>query len=387
MKKLFISSVLFISLLNAFEISYRIQGLGSAFAYLIPDYETDLYRNPEWLGKKTLGIAFRSPYYSYGKRPLALVILCKGFGWYGRYWPSYSYSLQTNPGSNDWIKQNSFNMHFSDLWMVRIKGEVWNIYNEGTMQFYNSYDSYNHRTSNRTIEYFYKSSGGFQLSRTLYLTIMPALGIYNKFSETSTFADIDQLLLISSGRLSLFYRNMVAENKFTSWYIDIGGPVTTDEISALPYSIYLGLYDIDRRSRLLGGALLLQLGWAKSLPIDDRSFVALGFKEDLSYQWTEQADTILYLRGLRNSVSLPMAVEYRMKNMALRFGVNLTYTFKDNREYDNSYLLKESLSHELGYSYSFGLGWQPKEKFAIDLQNHGNMANVTSWSIYLKYLF
>lgn len=386
MKKLLISSVLFISLLNAFEISYRIQGLGSAFAYLIPDYETDLYRNPEWLGKKTLGIAFRHPYYAPNK-PLALVILSKGFGWYGRYWPSYSYSLETYPNSYDWIKQNVFSMHFSDLWMVRIKGEVWNIYNEGTMQFYGSNDSYNHRTFNRTIEYFYKSSGGFKLSRTLYLTIMPALGIYNKFSETSTFTDIDQLLLISSGRLSLFYRNITEENKFTSWYIDIGGPVTTDEISALPYSIYLDLHDIDRRSKLLGGALLLQLGWAKSLPIDDRSFVALGFKEDLSYQWTEQADTILYLRGLRNSLSLPMAVEYRIKTMALRFGVNLTYTFKDNREYDNSYLLNERLSHELGYSYSFGLGWQPKEKFVIDLQNTGNLANVRSWSIYLKYLF
>lgn len=387
MKKLLMILIVFVSLLNGFEISYRIQGLGSTFAYLIPDHETDLYRNPEWLSKKTIGVSYTRPYYSVGHKPLALVLLLKGFGWYGRYWPSYSSSLETSQGSNDWIKQNVLDIYFSDLWMVRIKGDVWNIYNDGSMRFYELTDSYDHKTYDRTIEYFLKSAGGFSLGKKLYLSIIAALGIYNKYSESGMLTELDQLLLISSGRLGLFYRNEAAGNKFTSWYIEVGGPLTTGEIDALPYSVYRELYESDRRSRILGGAFLAKLGWAKSLPIDENSFVALGFKEDFSYQWTQQADTILYLHGIRNTFALPLAVEYYIKNVALRFGVYLKYTFADNREFNDDYTLKENLSHNLAYSYSFGLGWEPRKNLVIDLQNTGNLTILTSWSIYFKYLF
>ncbi|GAI26330.1 unnamed protein product, partial [marine sediment metagenome] len=58
MNRLLIILLVIICFAHAIEFSQRIQALGTDFAYLIPDYETDLYRNPQLLDRGLTGITY-----------------------------------------------------------------------------------------------------------------------------------------------------------------------------------------------------------------------------------------------------------------------------------------------------------------------------------------
>jgi len=372
---------------NAIEFSYRIQGLGTEFAYLIPDYETDLYRNPELLGRKILGIAYDR--YWYTSTPLTLLFLLRGFGIYGEYWPDYNYELRS---SNTWQSLSSFTFKFEDLWMLRIKNEVWNLYNDGQILVSEQQDSYGDRTLDRTIEYFLSASGNYKIGRRFTIHIKPGAGLYGKWGETYYYQTAEQLIVISSGRIGLSYRNAPVANRFSSWFIDFGGPVSAGEINELPYSIYLDMYEHDRKIKYFANSFILKIGWARGIPLHENSFVAIGLKDDFLYQRTEQggtdyADTVLYFSASTNTFTFPIAVEYIINKISLRFVARLSYLFKDYRTSNDLGLISEDLSHDLSFGYSFGIGWQPHGCVFIDLYNRGNLSEIGHWSIYFKYLF
>ena len=79
MNKYLVVLLAFASLCFAMQYSLRIQALGTDFAYLIPDYETDLYHNPNLMGEKLNGISYEPGL----SAPVTMRVLTKRFGWFG----------------------------------------------------------------------------------------------------------------------------------------------------------------------------------------------------------------------------------------------------------------------------------------------------------------
>jgi hypothetical protein len=73
--------------------------------------------------------------------------------------------------------------------------------------------------------------------------------------------------------------------------------------------------------------------------------------------------------------------------IAFRFGTRFHYDFQSLRTTDDNVLSKQRIEHELGYGYSFGIGWQPHKDFALDIYNNASLSNLRDWAIYVKYLF
>jgi len=74
MVKLTVFFFLFVRLSYGIEYSLRIKALGTDFAYLVPDYETDLYQNPQLLGEKLTGVCFEPDL----NEPLTLRVYANG---------------------------------------------------------------------------------------------------------------------------------------------------------------------------------------------------------------------------------------------------------------------------------------------------------------------
>ncbi len=381
MNRLLIILLVIICFAHAIEYSHRIQALGTDFAYLVPDYETDLYRNPQLLTQKLAGISYDAN----SSEPLTLIFSSNRFGIYGKYWPSYSYKLIST--ENGWTGLKSSTFYVEDLWMLKIKNEVWNIYNEGyfSRDEYFTSDGYNSLT--KMFEYIIKAQTSYNIGKSFNIDIKAAAGFYERISQTDYYDIYNQRVGLLTGRIGLFYRNNPLENKFTSWFIDLGGPITTSEIRALPYSIYADMYEYERKLKYFANTFISRISWAKGLPINDKSFVVIGWHDDFLYQRAEQTDTNITLCGIRNTLSFPLAVECVINKFSLRFGTKLCYEYEYLKESSNTAIVSQDISHQINYDYSFGLGWQPNEHFVIDLYNNSDLANLRNWSIYLKYLF
>lgn len=389
MKKLFtLFFFVLVCLTYGIEHSLRIKSLGTDFAYLIPDYETDLYQNPQLLGEKLSGISFEPGL----NEPLTMRFLSRRFGLCSKYWGSYYSEKHSYYGLT-----NCKYININDLWMLDLRGkiwkfladEVWNWYND---LFYNVYDRYynsNDYHYNRMVKYLFSANGANRLHRLISLQYRTCGGILNHYEINKYYSDksiCEHWLLLISGKLGVFYHNAEASNHFTSWYAEIGGPVANSEIDALPYSVFSDLsQDFDFRYTYFAKTFVGKIGWAKAIPINNNSFVAIGLCEHFLLQRTDRADTNIELRGLRNVLSIPIAMEYKVGKITLRTGTKVFYTINSNREWNSDSTLIYINEHKLNFGYSFGLSWQPDKHWAIDLYNNSDLSSINSWAIYLKH--
>lgn len=391
MKRIILIALLALCLGWAIEYSLRIKSLGTDFAHLIPDYETDLYNNPRSIGTSLVGVRF-DPYAS---MPLTGIALSKRFGWYGKYWGSSIFELRDR--SYGWESNTGFRIDFEDLWMLDMRGhiwkifeDVWHLYNDGYYKSQEYENSNNLSSREQNLAYFLKVQGEqHKFTENLALHGMAGGAYYWKRTQENEINLLDQHFLILSFRFKLFYRNAPTPNKFTSWFIDIGGPRSTEEIDALPYSIYLRAPDDEfgLQPVFSANALITSMAWAKGYPLEENGFFAIGIRDDLLYQNMEhaQADSIMIF--LRNKLSIPLAVEYIINRVSVRFGTVFYSEYKNNKKENDEIIFRQTISHSLNYNYSFGLGWEPVDRFNIDLHyhSHGWDFGPKDWEIYLKY--
>jgi hypothetical protein len=188
-------------------------------------------------------------------------------------------------------------------------------------------------------------------------------------------------------RIGLYCRNISSVNDFTSWYLDFGSPITNAEIDSLPYSVYSHLADSETKFVMFAQTLIARFAIIRALPVADRGFLAAGIKNSLLYQNTEDYVAALDLRGIQNTLSLPVGFEYRINTVALRFGTKFYYDFRSLRAADADALADQSIEHEFGYDYSFGFGWQPYKNLVLDVYNYGSLDYLRDWALYVKYSF
>jgi len=385
-KKLFTLFFVFVGLTCGIEYSLRIKALGTDFAYLIPDYETDLYQNPQLLGEKLTGVSIESGL----NEPLTMRFLFKRFGLCGKYWGSYYSEKDAYYGLT-----NSTHIYINDLWLLDLRGkiwkfladEVWNWYND---LFYNVYDRYYNSYDyhyDRIVKYLFSANGANRLHRLISLQYRTCGGVLHHYEQHKYYSNefwYEHRLVLISGKIGVFYRNVDATNHFTSWYVEISGPVSASEIDTLPYSLFSDLYYSDFRVSYFAKTFIGKIGWAKAIPIDNNCFVAIGFREYFLLQRTDRGDTNIELRGIRNILSLPIAMEHVIGKITLRIGTKLFYTVDNNKEWNSDSTLVYTNEHKLNFDYSFGLSWQPDEHWTIDLYNNSDLSSVKSWAIYLK---
>lgn len=381
MKQLLIGIMFLVCLVNGLQYSTRIKALGTDFAWLIPDYETDLYQNPQIFNKKMLGIAYDVT----SAQPLSIALSSNRIGVHAKYWLEYEYELE--PSYFGWQSITDYSLYFQDLWMLRVKDEIWNLFNDGIINRYEwqNAQSYNNYVI-KGLEYFIGSQTSFNIGK-MNINLKIAAGFYERFEQQDLSEIYSQRVGIPSGRIGLFYTSVFQPNRFTSWFVDFGGPITTDEIRSLPYSIYLDLRDHERELKYFANAFTTRIGWAKALPIADRSFAVIGLRNDFLYQSTRDFSTGNDLQAFTNSFRIPLAIEYLINKVYLRFGTKFFYNYKDLRESTDTGLVNEHISHSLNYSYSFGLGWQPNQYLSIDVNNYGYLNHLDHWSIYIRYVF
>jgi hypothetical protein len=373
--------MLLVCLVNGLQYSTRIKALGTDFAWLIPDYETDLYQNPQIFNKKMLGIAYDVT----SAQPLSIALSSNRIGVHAKYWLEYEYELE--PSYFGWQSIEDYSLYFQDLWMLRVKDETWNVFNDGIINRYEwqNAQSYNNYVM-KGLEYFIGSQTSFNIGK-LNINLKIAAGFYERFEEQNLSEIYSQRVGIPSGRIGLFYASASQPNRFTSWFVDFGGPITTREIKSLPYSIYLDLRDHERELKYFANAFTTRIGWAKALPIADRSFAVIGLRNDFLYQPTRDFSTGNDLQAITNSFRIPLAIEYLINKVYLRFGTRFFYDYKDLKESTDTGFVNRHTSHLLNYSYSFGLGWQPNQYLSIDVNNYGYLNHLDHWSIYIRYVF
>lgn len=394
MKKILVLLITLVCISHAIKYSSRIKALGTDFANLIPDYETDLYNNSQLLGKKLLGISYEP---NLGT-PLTMRVLTKRFGWFGNYWASYR---NNKPPIPYWYP-NIISISANDLWMLDLRGklpkflasDVWNLRNDGSYYKKPYYVNEMNYDTICTIKYLLSATGSHNIGKHLKIIPLVCGGIYGNYRNyrySGEVQELDQWLFIYTGMVGIYYRNTPINNKFSSFYLTIGGPVSTSDIDGLPYSVYSHLFGDEIQQTFFAKTLTAQLGLAKGITIDENGFIAIGMRDVLLYQRTHTPDTsFIYpyteLRGLRNTLSFPLALEYNIGKIALRIGTRLYYTFKGDKEWNSDSTLTHYNEHQLNLGYSFGLSWQPTDNFIIDVYNTNNLAELDAWAIYLKYV-
>lgn len=386
----YVSAILIFSLFcGASEYSLRIRTLGEEFAYLIPDYETDLYKNPNLIGTKLMSIGYEK----YTDMPVALRMLTRRFGFMGQYW-FYQSAHQLEYG-----RLYTTNIHVRDVWMWDLRDklprwlatDVWNWYNDGNYNFVRQYIDQYHYDTTRTISYLFGSKGGYRIGK--YVTIIPEVygGLFNNYHNTVGMNIFDQWLLLMSGRLGLYYRDIHEMNEFTSFYVTVGGPVSRNEIDELPYSIFLHMPFDAYEMSYFARTFVIQGGVAHGFPVDNRSLLAVGVRCRFLMQQTEQYEPSVTLRAMRNTLSLPLALEYVVGRVKLRVGTKLRYAFQHDREYSADTLAVRICDHMLDVSFTFGLCCELNDRLDLELFNnneHGYAVNewLNSWVISFRYM-
>lgn len=390
MNKYLVALLTLAGLCFAIQYSLRIRSLGTDFAYLIPDYETDLYNNPNLMGEKLNGISYEPGL----STPLTMRFLTKRFGWFGNYWASYS---------NNKLPQRFHNVtsiSVNDLWMLDLRGkfwkfltdDVWNLYNDGSYNETRYFLNPDYYDTTRTIKYLYGVSGANRIGKYISVISKACIGYYGyyrNYKDYYTGQNIDQRQMVVTGNVGFYYRNATSIDRFTSFYLVVGGPASTQEIDNLPYSVFSHFYDNEIEKTLFAKTLIAQLGWARGIALNYNGFVAIGLRDVFLFQRTNTPDISFAepnseLRGLRNTLSFPIALEYDIGNVALRIGTRFYYTFKDDKEWNSDSTLARYNEHNLGFDYSWGIGWWLNEYFTVDLYNTSDLSSKNNWAIYLR---
>jgi hypothetical protein len=395
MRRLLILTLYLCCSAAALDYSHRIKALGTDFANLIPDYETDLYCNPYFLDRNTAGISFEpSSYYVYRlyqygyfaveQMPLTLRLMTDRLGLMGRYWVNYSHNLE--PAAYGWYSSTYKSFRLNDLWMYRAGKTAINLYNDLDYSKITYLTSTNSESAENKIEYIAKTQVSLPIRKRLRLDLKLGYGFYENSNEIDNTEIYKQRIDLGLFRIGLYCRNISSADNFTSWYFDVGSPMTNTEIDSLPYSVYSHLADSEAEFALFAQTLIARFGIVRALPVTERGFVATGIKNTFSYQTTEDLTETLDLRGIQNTISLPLGVEYRINTVALRFGARFHYDFKSLRAADDNESWNQTIRHEFGYDYSFGIGWQPHKNLVLDIYNDGSLGYIKDWALYVKYL-
>jgi hypothetical protein len=384
--------------MTALDYSQRIKALGTDFAGLIPDYETDLYRNPYFLDRGIVGISFEPTFVYYyrqylyqyiavNQKPVKLLLMNKNMGMMGQYWANYSHDLE--PGNYGWRSSTYKAFLVNDVWMYRMRKAVINLYNDLDYAKLSYLTSTNSEATEGKTEYIAKTQVSLQIRKRLNLDLKFGYGFYENSKEMDQNEILKQRINLGLFRMGLYCRSISSPNDFTSWYVDIGSPITNTDVDSLPYSVYSRVANHESEFVLLANTISSRFGAAKAVPIGDRGFLAIGFTDHFLVQNTEEnQDTLenVGLQGIVNTASIPTALEYTVNTVSFRFGAKISYTFKNLRE-TKFVVIAQDLYHTLSYDYSFGIGWQPHKKVALDIYNNSNFAYLRDWAIYVRYIF
>ena len=379
--------------IQAVEYSHRIQALGADLAHLVPDYETDLYRNPQLLDRTLAGISY-TPGYTYmylthpyhitvNQKPVSLKLTTRNIGINGQYWFYYGHGLE--PETFGWLGSTFQAYRIQDLWMSRINKTVINIYNDLDYSKIEYIDAANATSTERDLEYIIRTQTAFRVRKNLTLDLKVGFGFFEHKSEMSSYSFYDQRVNLGLARVGLFCRNITAANDFTSWYLDIGSPLSNSEIDSLPYSLYSSLLEDERVFSLAAKTLVWRLGVARAVPATRNGMFIIGAKNSLLVQSTGDVAAQTGLRGIKNRISLPVGMEHFIHTVTLRFGARLYYDFEHLREANEDFTFVQNIMHTLNYDYSFGFGWKPHKKLKLDLYNTGNLSSLYNWGLYIKY--
>ncbi|MGB7054612.1 MAG: hypothetical protein WBE28_04755 [bacterium] len=396
MKRLIILILTLCCFAAALDYSHRIRALGTEFASLIPDYETDLYRNPYFLDRGMAGISFepmlvfyyQQSLYQYvivNQMPFKLRLMTKNLGLMGQYWVNYSHDLE--PRDYGWRSSTFKAFRINDVWMCRIRKAVINLYNDLDYAKISYLTSTNSESVENRIEYIAKTQVSLQIRKRLNLDLKLGYGFYENRKEMDQNEIRKQRIKLGLFRIGLYCRNISSANDFLSWYLDIGSPITNTDIDSLPYSVYSHLAESETKFVMFAQTIMARLGIAKALPVTERGFVAIGIKNTFLYQNTQDLTDALDLRGIKNTLSVPLGLEYRINTVSLRFGTRFRYDFGSLHESDDNAISIQSIEHEIGYDYSFGIGWQPHKHLVLDIYNNGSLIFLRNWALYVKYLF
>lgn len=396
MKKIIITIVLFMSVSYGIEYSLRIKALGTDFAYLIPDYETDLYLDPEMLGEKRLaGFSLQE-----GSLPLTVRLFTRRFGWCGQYWGRYTEHEDLFSGS----KKKSYSVTMKDFWMLDLRGkfwkfltdDVWNIYNDGKYTCHYDYRDPLYFDSTRTIEYLFGISGSWQIGDNFKIITTSRVGVYyidQIYVYYNDFVSYDKLLFPFSAVFGIHYRKTKTPNDFTSCYLLTGGPTTIADIDNLPFSIWSHVNDGEIQYTFFARTWTIKIGFAKGIGIKDNGMFIFGLRDTFLLQNTIDIEDVTNNRGLRNVLSIPVGFEYSVNSITFRIGTHIDYTYKGDKIWDywnysdTLRAYEEFNDHRLNWGYSFGLQWKVSEDFYVDMYNNNYISSIEKWALYLKYMY
>lgn len=396
MRKMVIAIIILASISYCIEYTLRIRALGTDFAYLIPDYETDLYLDSEILGAQSFaGFSLQD-----GTLPLTLRLFTKRFAWCGQYWGSYS--RDQDLFSDRYGK--SYSITIKDFWMLDLEGkfwkfltdEVWNIYNDGNYTHTDNYWDAWHFDTTRSIEYLFGVSGSWRIGDNFKIVIHSRVGVFcidQIYVYNNDITSHEKLLFPFSAIFGIHYRKTRTPNDFTSCYLLTGGPTTTADIDNLPFSIWSNVDDGEILFTWFARTWIVKAGLAKGVSINDKGMFVFGLRDSFLLQNTVDIEDVTNNRGIRNVFSIPAGLEYRANNIVFRIGTHIDYAYKEDKIWDywnntNTLRVYEKHSkHRLHWGYSFGLQWRVAEDLYIDLYNKNNISEIGEWAIYLKYMF
>ncbi len=389
MKKILFVLLFFIGVNLAQDISCRIRALGSDFALLIPDYETDLFYNPIFLNGNSLGLYYKPDDYI----PIKINFVHNSVGFYGFYWLDYNQSLLTlTPGTGFYNRQD-----FKDNLRANVFSKIKNIGVSLTSEISRDRSklsaSANYQNIYSSQKFLYKSSVGLKPFKNLYLFLEPCLVSTEELDRTQNIDILHQTRFIISGRITALYRNINEENNFITAKLSVGGPVSINDIDDLPISIYTYHARFDSLGTPQQTFFNVDLGFCYGMRFGHDMLLTLGMKEKYIFQnvqhLTVWGKDSTYL-GMKNRLSFPIAIEYTVNNIIFRGGVNLFYNIvylrEDALKNGNWLTQQQNTTHALGNSYTFGFGWRPKQKISVDVNTGGqNIWHLPNWSIYLRY--
>ena len=387
-RKLLLLTFIIITINTARDLSCRMRALGDDFALLIPDYETDVFYNPIFLNKNLVGVYYNTM----EETQIKLNFLYHSFGFYGMYWPSYYHYLE--PQDDGWQTYTQFNDRLKSTFLFKIKTIGLSITPDISRYRVKEWNSTNYKNLSSWQNFLGKSSVGIKINNKFFLFIEPALGFLEELEQTQDINTKDQRIIILSGRLNVLYRDIKEENRFVSANLEIGGPTSLSDIGGLPFNPFGYYGPFDKEILPFYNYFQANSGFCLGLPVGDNLMITLGLREEYDLQIVlpkVYTHDNIYL-AINNKVSSPIAIEYKLNRIALRCGAIFFYNYS-NSEYGNGSLFErvdsfQTKIHELGYSFTFGLGWQPKEKFKVDLKysGGGSILGLNNWSIYLSYL-
>lgn len=361
------------------EYSSRIMALGFNLAYLVPDYETDLFNNPQLLGTKVSGISYNPNEGALWR----LAYLSSGFGVYARYWPLYFATFDST--SNEWGRDRHIRLSVRDLWMVKIGSYIVNLSNDG---YFDVDEGESHDTQysmNFAADYYVRSQVAFNLGENYYLDIKAGVGFNAWIQKRGTSLAWSPRVISPTGCIGVYKKDITTSNDFRTYFLSVGGPVARCDESLLPGFTTLDFDTSALEIKLFYDAVITKIGIGRGMPIAEGSCFIIGLRNSFAFQRSGEIQSPRIHQGFKNICTLPVAIEYAIGKVIIRFGTHIDYTFRRYCVFsDGSELLKRD-KHDFEYSYSFGLGWTINEHFLVDFYNLRKLYELQEWSVSLQY--